>query len=165
MISSTDILSPKADLYSLTSGTSPPLKAICSDSNIVNRHFLHDPDTYHDPYTFKPERFLSCEGREPERDPEFAVFGFGRRKCSGRVLADTLIYLTISQSLAVFNMNKVVENGKEIEPVVQIVPGTINYPAPFKISFKLRSPEKEALIRSVVVEHPWEEGDSKLLSV
>lgn len=35
----------------------------------------HDPENYHDPFTFKPERFLG----EPELDPRLFVFGFGRR--------------------------------------------------------------------------------------
>lgn len=36
----------------------------------------HDPEVYHDPFTFKPERFL---GPNPEPDPTQLVFGFGRR--------------------------------------------------------------------------------------
>lgn len=39
----------------------------------------HDPENYHDPFTFKPERFLGEDGREPELDPRLFVFGFGRR--------------------------------------------------------------------------------------
>jgi len=35
-----------------------------------------DPDTYKDPDTFNPSRFL---GPTPERDPALYVFGFGRR--------------------------------------------------------------------------------------
>jgi len=118
---------------------------------------------FHDPSAFKPERFIGCEGREPEPDPDTVVFGFGRRKCPGRVLADTSVYLTIAQSLAVFNMSKVVENGKEIEPDVEFSPGVVSHPAPYRTSIKPRSPEHEALIRSVLVEHPYEEGDSKSL--
>lgn len=39
----------------------------------------HDPENYHDPFTFKPERFLEENGRKPELDPRTIAFGFGRR--------------------------------------------------------------------------------------
>jgi len=110
--------------------------------------------------TFKPERFL---GIKPEPDPALTIFGFGRRKCLGRLLADNSLYLTIAQSLAVFNISKVVENGKVIEPVMEPMPGIINHPAPYRTSIKPRSPGHEVLIRSILVEHPWEESDSKFI--
>ena len=43
------------------------------------RHMCHDPNVYHDPFEFKPERFLGTEGRAPEPDPSDLAFGFGRR--------------------------------------------------------------------------------------
>ena len=73
------------------------------------------------------------------------------------------MYLTIVQSLAVFDISKAVENGKEIEPVVEFTSGTISHPKPFRTSIKPRSPEHEALIRSLLVDHPWEESDAKFL--
>src|SRR5580658_4152704 len=88
------------------------LFSLFSDFNTVNRGFTHDPKTFHNPMTFKPERFLGLEDRDPEPDPNTLSFGFGRRICPGRVLADTSVYLTIAQSLAVFNISKAVENGK-----------------------------------------------------
>jgi cytochrome P450 len=39
------------------------------------RNMLHDPDTYPEPFKFKPERFL---GDSHEPDPH-VFFGFGRR--------------------------------------------------------------------------------------
>jgi len=127
---------------------------------LVNRSFTHDPNIFHDPLTFKPERFL---GNDPEPDPALTVFGFGRRKCLGSILADTSLYLTIARSLAVFNVSKVVENGKEIEPVVEDISGLVSHPVPYRTSIKPRSPGHEILIRSVLVEHPWEESDSKFI--
>lgn len=44
-----------------------------------NRQIAHDPVHYHDPYTFKPERFLGENGMPVELDPRTLVFGFGRR--------------------------------------------------------------------------------------
>jgi hypothetical protein len=128
-----------------------------------DRAITHDPKVYHDPSVFRPERFLGSLEHEPEPDPHNVSFGFGRRICPGRVLADSSIYLTVAQSLAVFAISKTVENGKEIEPVVQFSPGIISHPAPYQTSVKPRSPEHEALIRAVEVEHPWEKSDARYL--
>lgn len=46
-------------------------------SSIIIRQMSHDPDVYRDPFTVKPERFLSEGGHKPEPDP--LAFGFGRR--------------------------------------------------------------------------------------
>ncbi|KAI0060303.1 cytochrome P450 [Artomyces pyxidatus] len=48
---------------------------------------LHDPETYPDPETFKPERFLTAEGALNDDDLQ-VVFGFGRRSCVGVHLAN-----------------------------------------------------------------------------
>ena len=45
----------------------------------VLRYMCHDPNVYHDPFEFKPERFLGVDGRAPEPDPSNLAFGFGRR--------------------------------------------------------------------------------------
>ncbi|KAJ3503678.1 hypothetical protein NLJ89_g8325 [Agrocybe chaxingu] len=63
----------------------------------------HDPKVYSDPFTFKPERFL---GAHPEPDPREVCFGFGRRICPGRILADASIFLSCAMSLAVFDISK-----------------------------------------------------------
>ena len=43
------------------------------------RKLLHDPEVYHDPLEFKPERFLARDGKEPELSPTKLAFGYGRR--------------------------------------------------------------------------------------
>ena len=123
---------------------------------------MHDPANYHDPMVFKPERFLGVDGRAPEVDTHTIAFGFGRRICPGRVLADSSVYLNIAHSLAVFNIGKAVENGKEVDPVVHFEGGIISHPAPYKISIKPRSPKHEEIIRAVERLHPFEESDASL---
>ncbi len=108
--------------------------------------------------TFNPERFLV---ESPPPDPRRYVFGFGRRICPGRLLANSSIWLTIAKSLATLDIQKPVVNGKVVEPVVLFEPGLISHPYPFEASIKPRSPQHEHLIRAVELEHPWEKSSAK----
>ncbi|KAI0521821.1 cytochrome protein [Xylaria bambusicola] len=120
--------------------------------------YTHDPSVYTDPYIFNPERFM---GPNPQSDPVPYTFGYGRRICPGRFIADSSVWLTIVRSLAVFNISKGLdENGRETEPNVQFLPGLISRPADFKATIKPRSPEHEALIRQLEELHPWEESNA-----
>ena len=121
---------------------------------------MHDPKTYQDPIAFKPERFL---GDEPELGPRNFAFGFGRRSCPGRELADASLFLTIAQTLAVFSIKKPVGNGKIVEPKVEFTTGTISHPVDSKADIKPRSEKAEALIRSIEEEHPFTGGYAKAL--
>ena len=112
---------------------------------------------------FKPERFLPTDGRTPEPDPHSLVFGFGRRICPGRILADSALFLNVAQSLAVFNISKIMQNGQEVEPIVKFQPGVVSHPVPYQTAIKPRSPQHEALIRSIETVHPWQESDAKVL--
>ncbi|KAJ6178530.1 hypothetical protein N7519_008991 [Penicillium mononematosum] len=120
----------------------------------------HDPTVYHDPMVFKPERFLGIDGREPEFDPHDLVFGFGRRICPARILADTTLYLSAAQSLAVFNIRKAVEDGKEVDVQPEFQPGVISHPVPWKFHIEPRSVAHESVIRSVEKKHPWEASNA-----
>ena len=41
---------------------------------------MHDPEVFEDPMVFQPERYLKDGKLNPDvRDPDAAVFGFGRR--------------------------------------------------------------------------------------
>ncbi|KAB8273824.1 cytochrome P450 [Aspergillus minisclerotigenes] len=123
----------------------------------------HDPDVYSDPMSFKPERFLASDGHPPERDPHTLVFGFGRRICPGRPLADFNNFLTIARSLAVFQVQKATKDGKEIDPIVDYQEGIVGHLSPFEVSIRPRSAEHEALIRSIEVEDSISRGDSAAL--
>jgi len=60
--------------------------------------FSHDPEHWHEPHKFKPERFLSDEGRF-HRDDWLLPFGVGRRYCMGEQLARSEIFLFLSSLL------------------------------------------------------------------
>ncbi|KAI3326720.1 cytochrome P450 oxidoreductase OrdA-like protein [Xylariaceae sp. AK1471] len=120
--------------------------------------FTHDPAVYPNPSTFDPSRFL---GASPCPNPRDHIFGYGRRICVGRFFANASVWLTIAQSLAVFNISKGLdENGVEIEPTVHFTPGLISRPEPFKATIKPRSSQHEALIRQVETLHPWEKSNA-----
>ncbi|KAG2033233.1 cytochrome P450 [Suillus americanus] len=107
---------------------------------------LNDPRTYANPSQFNPERFLAKDGKEPEMEPRTVCFGFGRRICPGLHLADASVWISTAMSLAVFDISKVVENGVEITPEVEPLPGTSSHPKPFKCSIKPRSATALGLI-------------------
>ncbi|OAP59384.1 hypothetical protein AYL99_06682 [Fonsecaea erecta] len=123
---------------------------------------LHDATVYHDPETFDPSRFL---GPNAEPDPHNLAFGFGRRICPGRLFADAALFSTIAGFLAVFDVRKCVENGKELDPVVDFDTGIISHPKPFRCDIVPRSATHEKMILSVEIDHPFpEHGDAKFLA-
>lgn len=116
---------------------------------------------YREPEEFIPERFL---GDNPEPEPTNYIFGFGRRVCSGKLLADSSVWLTIVKSLAAFTIEKALDaNGKVIEPDLRGAPGLVSHPLPFKADIKPRSAAHAALIRDIVKTHPWEKSNADQL--
>jgi len=124
----------------------------------------HDPETYPDPFTFKPERFLEENSSPLELNPQSLVFGFGRRICPGMELAMNSLFIAIAMSIAVFDISKAKdENGKEIEPVHEYQAGLNSHPKPFRCSIMPRSEKAALLIQSVLEEHPFPKGDGVLV--
>ncbi|TFK75571.1 cytochrome P450 monooxygenase [Pluteus cervinus] len=108
----------------------------------------HDPVVHPDPMTFNPERFLSSAGHSPEPDPRHVIFGFGRRICPGRLLADTSVFLSCAMTLSVFDISPHMENGTPVLPVMDHMSGTISHPPPFKCTIRPRSEAAVALIHA-----------------
>lgn len=65
---------------------------------------LHDPETYPDPFAFKPERFLGTNGKFIDDPLLTSAFGFGRRLCPARHFVDTSLYISFSCILSVFHV-------------------------------------------------------------
>ncbi|KAF5025066.1 hypothetical protein F66182_2835 [Fusarium sp. NRRL 66182] len=119
---------------------------------------LHDPEVYENPSLFDPERFIEPRN---EPDPTDYAFGYARRVCPGRYLAEDSIFITLARLLAVFTMDKAVdENGNEIEVEIDAMPGLISHPVDFAYSIKPRSCKHVEMVREAEKEHPWEESDA-----
>ncbi|KAK1855946.1 cytochrome p450 oxidoreductase [Colletotrichum chrysophilum] len=123
--------------------------------------FLHDPATYAEPDSFDPARYLAPRN---EPDPTDETFGYGRRICPGRFLADESLFITVARLLATFDIKKAVdESGNEITPKIQTTSGLICRPVDFPYSIKPRSDRSIDLIRCVEGKHAWGDEDAELV--
>jgi cytochrome P450 len=105
---------------------------------------LHSPDSYADPSSFKPERFL---GPAPEYDPRKIAFGFGRRACPGQVLAETSIWMSCTLILAALQIRPVKDaDGRDVLPEAVMQNGMTSHPKPFKCEITPRSERARELI-------------------
>ncbi|KAL4959505.1 cytochrome P450 [Aspergillus stella-maris] len=127
--------------------------------------FTHDAKTYPNPEKFDPTRFLPSKGngKEPQPDPHNLTFGFGRRICPGRILADSTIFMSIAQALSVFDIRSGVDENGESSVKAEFLPGVISHPVPFTLRITPRSREHEELVRRVEVEVPFGEGHAESL--
>jgi cytochrome P450 len=105
---------------------------------------MHDPAVHHDPSEFKPERYTKPYN---EPNPADIAFGFGRRACPGRYIAEQTLFLTIAQTLAVFKIHKAVDStGKEIDVQYKQLPGLISRVSPFQYQLTARSDKCRTLV-------------------
>jgi len=108
-----------------------------------------DEEHYPDPERFDPERFLGvAEEVAQTRDPHKFVFGFGRRICPGRVLADSSIFLAAASLVAVFDIRPArTLDGEEIIPVPAFTSGTVRSPKPYLCDISPRTRKKVDLVQ------------------
>lgn len=113
--------------------------------------------------SFRPERFIETPTHTAEPDPRNWTFGYGRRVCPGRYIADNALFTTIAQSLAVFSIEKLVENGRTVEPRIEFKPGIVSHPVPYRLSIKPRNERCRELIEKAEQLYPWGESDAQTL--
>ena len=84
-------------------------------SNTLLRAMCHDEAKYPQASEFNPERFLNSDGTLTD-DTVDAVWGFGRRICPGRHLAEASLWSSMACLLAVFKFSKARdENGRIVD--------------------------------------------------
>lgn len=125
-----------------------------------SRLFTHDPDVYAEPMVFNPERFM--HGNMPP-DPRNFVFGFGRRICPGKLLADASIWLTIAKSLAALDMKRGIQGKGEVGNTPLFAPGVLSRPIPFHVRVEPRTPGHAALVHEVEISHPPGQSSARAL--
>ncbi|KAI5119697.1 hypothetical protein M0805_003582 [Coniferiporia weirii] len=122
---------------------------------------MRDERYYRNPDEFNPERFLKkvtdtsydymhALGSFDAGDPSSVVFGFGRRICPGRFVADIGAWLAIANILAVFDILPEIdpETGKEMLPAVEFVDGFVSKPVLFGCRIIPRSAKHATLIKN-----------------
>ncbi|KAF9446807.1 cytochrome P450 [Macrolepiota fuliginosa MF-IS2] len=106
--------------------------------------------SYRDADSFNPSRYLPrTEGGNEESFPAFQ-FGFGRRVCPGRYLADNGIWIAAATILSLFNIERVKDvNGKEIIPSIGMITGLTSHPKRYECNIQIRSETARALLREL----------------
>jgi len=106
---------------------------------------LHDPAVYPEPDSFEPARFLNPDGSLRDDPVLGAVFGFGKRICPGRHIADTTLFIAIASLLSVFNIERGRNGGDKLSDYA-FKGGVLSYPNPFPCSFVPRDRKARELI-------------------
>ncbi|KAF8077572.1 cytochrome P450 [Lyophyllum atratum] len=105
-----------------------------------------DDKIYANPHAFDPSRYLPKPEGNNEPHPN-GPFGFGRRICPGRHLADASLWIVMASILATFNISKAIgDDGKEITPEINLSCGITSQPSPFQCRIRPRNEEAKALV-------------------
>ncbi|KAI0764639.1 cytochrome P450 [Fomes fomentarius] len=91
---------------------------------------------------FVPERFLESNEEEGPIDPGSWAFGFARRLCPGKHLAENSLFILISTILAAFDITL----PRDGELIVKFTDGLVSYPLPFKCTITPRSTSRASQI-------------------
>lgn len=100
-----------------------------------------DDAVFRDPYAFKPERWLE--------DPNLplSTFGFGRRACPGKQMAENSLYIAIARLIWGYNFHHAYENGLRVElDPWDMKEGVVSPPATFSAVLSVRSSVHQRLI-------------------
>ncbi|KAF8879326.1 cytochrome P450 [Gymnopilus junonius] len=93
---------------------------------------------------FIPERFLDTD--HSHIDPASWNFGFGRRVCPGKALAENSVYILVASLLWTFTF--AVDESEGLVP--QFTENLVSYPKPFKCIISPRSASHRTLVQDAV---------------
>ena len=103
----------------------------CDMSELIQtsiRAMARDELKYPEPSRFYPERYLNEDGsmNPTAPDPGDVVFGFGRRICPGRHLANASIFLAVASILSTFKIKEAYDDrGQVLKARVEYTPGLV----------------------------------------
>lgn len=100
----------------------------------------HDPSIWGDPENFRPERFLSDDGKKYVRSDNLQAFQVGRRQCAGESLARDSVFLYITN---LFQKFTVTLDPKYPDPGFEADIGFLRSPLPFWVIMKERSMKED----------------------
>ncbi|KAI0695235.1 cytochrome P450 [Cytidiella melzeri] len=110
---------------------------------------LHDERVYPDPSRFNPDRFLTGEGRTPQNDPRDVAFGFGRRICPGKDLAENTLWIAVASICYAFKITSTLdENGVPMPIDLEYREHGVRHPKPFTCDIVPRNETSVDLIRA-----------------
>ncbi|KAJ4490283.1 cytochrome P450 1, partial [Lentinula aciculospora] len=108
-----------------------------------------DPDVYAEPDKFMPSHFIDSTNTIND----IYAYGFGRRVCAGRYMADNTIWLTIASVLATFTLGKAKdEKGNEIDIPGEYTNQFLRHPKPYRSSITPRNQRAKDLILATVAQ-------------
>jgi len=102
-----------------------------------NAHCIHyKREIWGDPENFRPERFLSPDGKTFKKHEALIPFSIGKRQCLGESLARDTLFLFITNIFQKFSVSlaqkKTVRNLEDIERADSIQPSPKAYQVVFK---------------------------------
>jgi len=106
---------------------------------------LHDETDFGpDTDKFNPDRFLEADVRDPNST---GSFGFGRRICPGRFMAEHSLFIAVATILQLFEISMYKDSsGNDIHPDFDWTPGFFSHPTDFKCTIRPRSKVAEQLL-------------------
>ncbi|OSC96472.1 cytochrome P450 [Trametes coccinea BRFM310] len=102
-----------------------------------------EPRGLYSPEIFEPERWLVSSKEDMPVDPADWTFGFARRICPGKHLAENSLFIFISTLLAMFDFAPPDTGHVKVE----FEQGMVSYPKPFECKITPRSESKAMQIR------------------
>ncbi|KAJ3969084.1 cytochrome P450 2 Le.CYP2 [Lentinula raphanica] len=106
-----------------------------------------DEDIYSNPAKFSPERHFDRSGGPFTNINDITAFGFGRRVCAGRYMADNTVWLAVVSALATLTLGKAKdEKGDEIDIPGEYTTGVFSHPKPYQASITPRNQKAQDLI-------------------
>ncbi len=115
-----------------------------------------DPDNWDNPEEFRPERFLSEDGKTVVKPDQFIPFGVGQRMCLGDQLAEKELFIFFASLLHTFDLKP--QEDKPLPNLRGVAAVTIT-PTDFEVICSPRSEKSITALKSSL-----ENGDSELLA-